>query len=212
MCTQDVWDAHKAIWGRSPSSKLVDELVVSFAPFTPRSSQDTPVKTLLPPPHSTTISTSHNHNHLTSTSDFSPSREGGQKSGENRRTVNQAPFTQTLRPESFERGSTHERLTDSGSSITAFTPGETRPTPEQDDWQDNGVVSVANAQSFMNMHDYRQGTPGYVPSTYPRQPSQSYGPAVISLQGSGQNQLRSTPDLELALGLNGPQEYTGSYW
>lgn len=207
-----MWDAHKTIWARCASSKLVDELVVSFAPFTPRSSQDTPVKTLLPPPHSTCISATHQQNQAASTSEFSSAREGGQKLSGSRRAPSQAPFNQTLRPESFERAGTHERLTDRASSITTFNPGEARPTPDQEDWQDNEVGPVGNTQPYMDMHEYRQGTPGYAPSTYPRQTTQSYGHNVISLQTSGPNQLRSTPELELALGLNGSQEYTGSYW
>lgn len=210
-CTQDVWDAHKAIWTRCTSAKLVEELVVSFAPFTPRSAQEAPAKTLLPPPPSTTTSTAHDR-HSTSTTSPASHKDTGRKAGEKHRNSNQIPFTQTLRPESFERTGSHDHLTDAASPLSTRTQGEPGPTPrvasveeqEQEEWQTNG-----EHRPYMNIQERASG---YVPLAYPARSSQSYGQNIVSLQDSGSMGLRDTPDIELALGLGSSQEYTGSYW
>jgi hypothetical protein len=189
-CTQDVWDAHRARWSKCPSAKLVEELVVSFAPFTPRSAQEAPVKTLLPPPAANSAASTSAH-----------AKDGGRKANDKSR--NQMPFTSTLKPEAFE---SHDQLRDTASPISVRTQGETTPTPvvasngeRAEEWQDSAVAGP----SFIHLQEQS------VPLVYQ---TQSYQQGPIQLQHTASMGLGSTPDLGVALGLGDSQEYTGSYW
>lgn len=213
-CTQDVWDAHKAVWTRCPSAKVVEELVVSFAPFTPRSAQEAHVKTLLPPPAASATTSSTHDRHSTSTSVSTSGKDGARKSDERlRNPANQIPFTQTLRPESFERTGSHDRLTDTASPVSVRTLGEAGPVSgieeQQDEWHDARAAGEHQARSYMSIPEPASDS---VQLAYPSHRSQPFEQDIVSLDNSSSVKLRDTPDIEMALGLGGSQEYTGSYW
>ncbi|KAJ3575464.1 hypothetical protein NP233_g1081 [Leucocoprinus birnbaumii] len=193
-CTQDVWDAHKARWTQSPSAKVVEELVVSFAPFTPRSTTEAPVKTLLPPPTaSASASTNHDRN-SGSTAAAALSKDSGRKTNDKlRHSANTTPFTQTLKSDSFEATGTHDQLRDTASPEAPPT-SRIAALEEGEDWRE----SVVAGPSYINIQE---------PSTSSVQlvyPPQSYQ----QLRSTG---LGNASELGLALGLE-DQEYTGSYW
>ncbi|KAF9450826.1 hypothetical protein P691DRAFT_809349 [Macrolepiota fuliginosa MF-IS2] len=201
-CTQDVWDAHKTLWTRCPSAKVVEELVVSFAPFTPRSAQEAPAKTLLPPPPTSTASSATHDRH-------SVSKEGTRKSEKIRHSAPQISFAQTHRPESFDRTGSHDHLTDTGSPASVRAQGitpEVVAIEERDGWQDCGPADGHQAGPHL------EPASESVRLTYPSHRAQPFEQNIVQLHTTDPVQLRDTADIEMALGLGGAQEYTGSYW
>lgn len=200
--TQDIWDAHKARWTKCPSAKLVEELVVTFAPFTPRSTQEAPVKTLLPPPTAPASGSTNHDRHSTATT--AQVKEAGRKANDkSRHSTNAIPFTQTLKPESFERPDGQDQLRDTTSPLsaqveTASTPGITTIEDRGDGWQESAVAGPP----YTNIQEPSSSS---VQLVYQ---SQAYPQDTVQLGNAG---LGNTPDLGMALGME-DQEYTGSYW
>ncbi|KAF8628850.1 hypothetical protein AX17_005910 [Amanita inopinata Kibby_2008] len=48
-CTQDVWDGHRRAWTACFSAKIIDDLAITFAPYSQRTDQEVAAKPLLPP-------------------------------------------------------------------------------------------------------------------------------------------------------------------
>ncbi|KAF8634763.1 hypothetical protein AX15_000726 [Amanita polypyramis BW_CC] len=53
-CTQDVWDGHRRIWAVCQSAKVIDELAITFAPYSQRPDQEVVSRPLLPHSHPNT--------------------------------------------------------------------------------------------------------------------------------------------------------------
>lgn len=214
-CTQDIWDAHKAIWTRCPSAKLVEDLVVSFAPFTPRSAQDAPAKTLLPPPAaSATTSTAHDRHPALPSVSTSVQDSKGKLSEKLRNSTNPIPFSSTLVQENFERTSSHD-LTDA-TPPAASTEGEAPSSSgipqieeRQDNWHDNGPSNAHQTGSYMTM---QRPASDSVQLAFPTHRSQPFGQEVAPVHNTNQAGMRDRSDMEIALALGGSPEYTGSYW
>ncbi|KXN85631.1 Nitrogen assimilation transcription factor nirA [Leucoagaricus sp. SymC.cos] len=200
-CTQDVWDAHKAIWTKCPSAKLVEELTISFAPFTPRSAQEAPVKTLLPL-SSAPASSSNDRHHPASTPSPMQGKEGGRRTNEKSKPLNQIPFTQTLKPESFDATGSNDQSRSTASPLSARTqedvaqmPGAAPMEEREEQWQNSGA--------YVNLQN---------PGSSLVYPPQSFRRDAVQLHSTSSMRLDGTPDpLGVALGLD-DQGYTGSYW
>lgn len=215
-CTQDIWDAHKAIWTRCPSAKLVEDLVVSFAPFTPRSAQDAPAKTLLPPPASSAAtSTAHDRHPALPSASTSVQDSRGKLTEKSRNSTNSTPFSSTLGQEHFERPGSHD-LTDA-TPPPASTEGEVpsssgipRIEERQDNWHDNGSSNAHQTGSYLTM---QRPTSDSVQLAYPTHRSQPFEQEAVPVHSTNPAAgMRDRSDMEIALALGGSPEYTGSYW
>jgi len=190
ICTQDVWDAHKARWTKNcRSAQMVEQLVVSFAPFTPRSSQEAPVKTLLPTLNTAASSSANHHRHSATTSAVAQDKDDAQK-------ANQIPFTQTQRPGSLETTDDHGQLRDTPSRTQLGAgplSGITLAEQQREEWQASAPTCITGPEPSSTIAQL----------AYP----QSYQQDTAHLPSIGLED-----GLGLALGLGDSREYTGSYW
>jgi len=197
ICTQDVWDAHKARWTRDcPSSQIVEQLVVSFAPFTPRSNQEASVKTLLPTLNTVSSGWAVPHRHSAAISAAAQDEEDVSNVNDKSQPCASQVVTQTLRPSSSETVDDHDKLEDAAMSTQPEAPSMSGIAPVEQQgqgWQDNALIYVPGLEPSSSI----------VQLAYP----QPYRQDAIQLPGVGLED-----GLGLALGLEDSQSYTGSYW
>lgn len=214
-CTQDVWDAHKVLWTRCQSAKLVEDLVVSFAPFTPRSAQDAPAKTLLPPPTaSATTSTAHDRHSAVPSLTTSAQDGKGKLHDKSRSSTNPLPFASTRGQENFERTSSHD-LADATPPAPS-TEGERPPSSgippieeRRDSWHGNSASNAHQNGSYLPM---QRPASDSVQLAYPPHRSQPFEQDAVPVRNTNSTGMGDRSDMEIALALGGSPEYTGSYW
>ena len=198
ICTQDVWDAHKARWTKNcRSAQMVEQLVVSLAPFTPRSSQEAPVKTLLPTLNTAASGSVNHHRHSATTSAVAQDKDDAQKAnGKSQSSANRIPFTQTQRPGSLETTDDHGQLRDTSSRTQLGAgplSGITLAEQQREEWQVSAPTCITGPEPSSTIAQL----------AYP----QSYQQDTAHLPSIGLED-----GLGLALGLGDSREYTGSYW